>query len=177
MHRCSLAASNFVFSALVCTASRCDPLDVFDHSSGRMFPGLVETCFFVILPWTHIHPSRGFLLRSAIRVTPIHGSGSDVSPSMFQQSSMVAFGSRSRLDFLLSPNTNMIQRYRKIVLQNIEFRPSSNVIPIHVISNNGSEIVSSFDIWIWISDISFFLWSLFLKFLLEVALRLGHSGG
>ena len=69
----------------------------------------------------------------------------------------------------------MIQRYRKIFLQNIEFRPSSNMMPTHVISNNAPEIVSNFDIWIWISDISSFLWSLFLRFLLEVALRLAYK--
>ena len=36
------------------------PFDIFDHSSGHMFPGLVVTCFFVSLPWTHVNPSGGF---------------------------------------------------------------------------------------------------------------------
>ena len=64
---------------------------MFDHSSGQMFPGLVVACFLVSLPQTHIYPSGGFLLSSAKRVTPIHGSDSDsdLSP-IFQLSSMDA---------------------------------------------------------------------------------------
>ena len=98
-----------------------------------MFPGLVVTCFFVSLLCAHIYPSGGNQLSSANRVTPIQSTDSDLSPSMFQESSMVASSSTSRL---VSLNINLIQRYRKIVVRNTEFRPWSNTVPVHVISYN-----------------------------------------
>ena len=53
--------------------------------------------------------------------------------------------------FRLSLDINVLQSYQKIVLWNVEFRSSSNMIPIYVVSDNVPEILSSFDIWIWIS--------------------------
>ena len=42
-------------------ALRCEPFDICDHCSGQMFPGLVVTCFFVSLPWTHTSCWRIFV--------------------------------------------------------------------------------------------------------------------
>ena len=53
--------------------------------------------------------------------------------------------------FRLSLDINVIQRFEKIVFSNVEFRSWSNVIPNYVNSQNTSEILSTFDIWIWIS--------------------------
>ena len=51
MPRYSLPASNFAFSsAHLFVALRRGPFDIFDQSSGQMFPGLVVACFFVKLP-------------------------------------------------------------------------------------------------------------------------------
>ena len=57
----SPAASNLGFpSAQLFLALCSEPNDMFDHSSGQMFRGLVVLYSFVSLPWTHIHPSGGF---------------------------------------------------------------------------------------------------------------------
>ena len=94
---------------------------------------LVVTCFFVSLSWIRTFHSGGFLLSSADRVTSIQGSDSDLSPSMFQQSSMVASRSTSMLVFVyLRVSKN--RRYRKIALRNIEVHLWSNMISIYVTS-------------------------------------------
>ena len=104
-------------------------------------------CFVSLtnLPWINIYPSGAFLLSSANRVTPIQGSDTDLYPSIFQQSLMPAVRSTSMLVFV-SLDINEIQRYGKIVLRNIQFRPWSNMIPICVIFHNSPEILSSFNI-------------------------------
>ena len=85
---------------------------------------LLTKCFLVLL-WPVsllIYLETTYILvvdfcRASKIVSPIHGSDSDLSPSMFQFSSMVASWSTSRLVFV-SLNINMIQRYRKIVSWN-----------------------------------------------------------
>ena len=65
-------------------------LRAFRHSSGQVCPSLAVTCFLVSLPRTHICRPGGFFLSNSNLVTPIQGSDSDLSPSTFQQSSVVA---------------------------------------------------------------------------------------
>ena len=65
-------------------ALRWDVFDMLHHSPDPICPGLALTCFFVSLTWTHTCPSGGFLLNNSNLVTPIHGSDSDLSASMFQ---------------------------------------------------------------------------------------------
>ena len=85
----SLAASNLGSpSVYLFVALRCKLCDMFDHCSGQVCPGLVVTCFFVNLPWTHANPSGGFVLSSANRVIQVQGSDSDLPPSILQRSSM-----------------------------------------------------------------------------------------
>ena len=61
-------------------------------SSVCLEPSYVNTNIHI-----HMYPSGGFLSSSASCVTPNQGSDSDLSPSMFQSSSMVASQSTSRL--------------------------------------------------------------------------------
>ena len=56
--------------------------------------------------WTRIYASGGFPLSSWNRVPPIHGWDIDVSPSMFQEWSMVDSWSTSRL-VIVCPSTSM----------------------------------------------------------------------
>ena len=69
----------------------------------------------------------------------------------------------------LSLDINVIQRYRKIVLRNKEFRSWSNMSPKKVISQNTPDILSSFNVWTRTSGVSFFF-----RFLPEVT-RVAHS--
>ena len=78
--------------------------------------------------------------------------------------------------FCLSRNIHFIQKSRKIVLRNKEFRPWSNIQQKHVISQNTPEILWSFKIWTRMSGFSFF-YTFFLKWLPEIASRLVHNGG
>ena len=78
--------------------------------------------------------------------------------------------------FCLSRNIYIIQKYRKIVLRNKEFRPWSNIQQSYVISQNTPEILWSFKIWTRMSGFSFF-YTFFLKWLPEIASRLVHNGG
>ena len=77
----------------------------------------------------------------------------------------------------LSLNINIIQRSRKIVLRNFEFRPWSNMISIYVVYRDTPENLSSFKIWTWISGFSFFCQRFFLKLLPKVASRSVHNDG
>ena len=145
----------FFFSPFLLMASRCEPFDLFDHSSGQLLAGLVLTRFFVSLPQTHMYPSGGFLSSRANRVTPMQSSDSDLSPSCFPiitDGRLVKYTNACRC---FSLGINVIQRYRKSVLRNKEFRFKSNIIPKYPMSNSIPENLSSFNIWTWISG--FFL--------------------
>ena len=81
MPRCSLAASNFC-----CLL----PIYFWLYAVGLL-------AYLAVVSDTHTHPSSGFALSSANRFTPIQGSDSDLWPSMFYCTPMVASWSTSKL--------------------------------------------------------------------------------
>ena len=67
--------------------------------------------------------------------------------------------------FPLSLGFNVIRRYRKTVhLWNKRPLSRSNMISICVNSHNAPEILSNFDVWIWISGFFFSVWRIVLRF-------------
>ena len=112
---------------------------IFDSSSGQMFPSLVVICFFVSMSWTRINPFDGFfVLCSANRVTPIQKLDNYLFPFMSTNHWSSPYELHQNFFYLLL-NINMIQMYRKSSHQNIEFRPWSDMIPVHVISHDLSK--------------------------------------
>ena len=145
-------------------------LPYFVQSAGQKCPSLLVTCFFVNMPSTYKNPSGGFLLSNA------KSCHTDAKFGQWLIAIHVAITIDGRLlkyvnaGFCLSRHIHIIQKYRKIVLRNKEFRPWSNIQQSHVISQNTPEILWSFEIWTRMSGFSFF-YTFFLKWLPEIASR------
>ena len=119
-----------------------------------------------------MYPTGGFLLSRANRVTPMQSSDSDLSPScipIITDDRLVKYTNDCRC---FSLGINVIQRYRKSVLRNKEFRFKSNIIPKYPMSKSISRNL----VELQHLDLDLRLLSL-LKIFVEVAHRFVNSGG
>ena len=131
---------------------RCEPFGMLDHSSGQIF--LLQ--YSVSLSASNPHVSSWWFFVE-------HFESCHTDPGLRQ--SLVSINipiidgclmKNVNASFRLSLDMNLIQRYRRIVVRNIEFRSRGNMIPAYGISHNVPEIQLSFDIWICISGFFFF---------------------
>ena len=109
--------------------------DMCDRTSSHIFPGLVVTCFFVNLPWTHMCPSGGSLLTDSKLVTPTQGSV-PINMLIIIDGSLMKY---IKARFRWSVDVNATQRYRTIVLWNIKRCCTSNMTAKKVVSQNAPE--------------------------------------